>query len=66
VQIALDSPPLRVDGADEIGVIAAERQIVLYELTPHHASLEQAYMDLTRDFWNTSTSPIRPWPKWPE
>ena len=35
--------------ADEIGLIAAERQIVLYELTPHHASLEQAYMDLTRD-----------------
>ena len=35
--------------AEQIGVIAAERQIVLYELTPHHASLEQAYMDLTRD-----------------
>ena len=35
--------------AEEIGLIAAERQIVLYELTPHHASLEQAYMDLTRD-----------------
>jgi hypothetical protein len=66
VQIALDSPPLRVDGAAEIGVIAAERQIVLYELAPHHASLEQAYMDPTRDLWNTSMSPIRPWPKWPE
>jgi ABC-2 type transport system ATP-binding protein len=36
-------------GAEEIGLIAAERQIVLYELTPPHASLEQAYMDLTRD-----------------
>jgi ABC-2 type transport system ATP-binding protein len=35
--------------AEEIGLIAAERQIVLYELTPHQASLEQAYMDLTRD-----------------
>jgi ABC-2 type transport system ATP-binding protein len=35
--------------ADEIGLIASERQIVLYELTPHHASLEQAYIDLTRD-----------------
>jgi ABC-2 type transport system ATP-binding protein len=34
--------------AEEIGLIAAERQIVLYELTPQHASLEQAYMDLTR------------------
>jgi ABC-2 type transport system ATP-binding protein len=36
-------------GAEQIGLIAAERQIVLYELTPHQASLEQAYMDLTRD-----------------
>jgi ABC-2 type transport system ATP-binding protein len=35
--------------AEEIGLIAAERQLVLYELTPQHASLEQAYMDLTRD-----------------
>jgi ABC-2 type transport system ATP-binding protein len=35
--------------AEQIGVIAAEHQIVLYELTPQRASLEQAYMDLTRD-----------------
>jgi ABC-2 type transport system ATP-binding protein len=35
--------------AERIGVIAAEHQIVLYELTPRRASLEQAYMDLTRD-----------------
>ena len=35
--------------AEEIGLIAAERQLVLYELTPQHTSLEQAYMDLTRD-----------------
>jgi len=35
--------------AEQIGVLAAEHQIVLYELTAHRASLEQAYMDLTRD-----------------
>ena len=34
--------------SEQIGVIAAEHQIVLYELTPQRASLEQAYMDLTR------------------
>jgi ABC-2 type transport system ATP-binding protein len=35
--------------AEQIGVIAAEHRIVLYELTPQRASLEQAYLDLTRD-----------------
>jgi ABC-2 type transport system ATP-binding protein len=35
--------------AEQIGVIAAEHQIVLYELTPQRASLEQAYIELTRD-----------------
>jgi ABC-2 type transport system ATP-binding protein len=35
--------------AEQIGVIAAEHQFVLYELTPQRASLEQAYLDLTRD-----------------
>jgi ABC-2 type transport system ATP-binding protein len=35
--------------AEHIGVIAAEHRIVLYELAPQRASLEQAYMDLTRD-----------------
>ncbi|GIF42628.1 multidrug ABC transporter ATP-binding protein [Actinoplanes xinjiangensis] len=34
--------------AEEIGTAAAANHAVLYELTPHRASLEQAYMDLTR------------------
>lgn len=35
--------------ADRIGSLAAERGIVLHELTPQTASLEEAYMGLTRD-----------------
>ncbi|WP_433796819.1 ABC transporter ATP-binding protein [Actinoplanes sp. CA-252034] len=34
--------------AEEIGAIAASHGAILYELTPYRASLEQAYMDLTR------------------
>jgi ABC-2 type transport system ATP-binding protein len=50
---------VRTDGADglevtgataeEIGEIAAANGIVLYELTPLQASLEEAFMELTRD-----------------
>ncbi|MBM9620695.1 ABC transporter ATP-binding protein [Streptomyces zhihengii] len=42
---------LDVRGADStrIGTTAAEHGIPLYELTPVRASLEQAFMDLTRD-----------------
>ncbi|HVW89354.1 MAG TPA: ABC transporter ATP-binding protein [Gaiellaceae bacterium] len=32
-----------------VGEAAAEHRIVLHELTPHQASLEEAFMDLTRD-----------------
>ena len=35
--------------AEQIGTAAAEHNIVLYELTPQHASLEEAFMELTRD-----------------
>lgn len=35
--------------AQQIGEAAAERGIVLHELTPVQASLEEAFMDLTRD-----------------
>ncbi len=35
--------------ARQIGEAAASRQIVLYELTPQLASLEEAFMTLTRD-----------------
>jgi ABC-2 type transport system ATP-binding protein len=34
-------------GAAQIGELAAARQIPLHELTPRHASLEEAYLDLT-------------------
>jgi ABC-2 type transport system ATP-binding protein len=34
--------------AAQVGEAAAEHRIVLHELTPHQASLEEAFMDLTR------------------
>lgn len=41
---------LEVSGltAEQIGEAAAAQSIVLHELTPHQASLEEAFMDLTR------------------
>ncbi len=36
-------------GSDQIGETAAANGIVLHELTPQHASLEEAFMELTRD-----------------
>ncbi|TQN44152.1 ABC-2 type transport system ATP-binding protein [Blastococcus colisei] len=35
--------------AEDIGYLAASRQIVLHELSPQQASLEQAFMELTQD-----------------
>jgi ABC-2 type transport system ATP-binding protein len=52
VTVAEDGPDrLEVTGlsSDEIGLLAADHQIPLFELTPVHASLEEAFMDLTRD-----------------
>jgi ABC-2 type transport system ATP-binding protein len=42
---------LEVEGltAEQIGTEAAAHDIVLYELAPQQASLEEAFMDLTRD-----------------
>jgi ABC-2 type transport system ATP-binding protein len=42
---------LRVTGltAERIGDLALERGLAVYELVPQRASLEQAYMELTRD-----------------
>ena len=34
---------------DRIGIVAAEHRITLYELAPQEASLEDAFMELTRD-----------------
>jgi ABC-2 type transport system ATP-binding protein len=36
-------------GSEEIGTIAADHRIALFELTPVHGSLEEAFMQLTRD-----------------
>jgi ABC-2 type transport system ATP-binding protein len=61
LRAAIDGPQvgftLRADGAlevegltaAEIGETAAQQAIVLYELTPQRASLEEAFMDVTRD-----------------
>jgi ABC-2 type transport system ATP-binding protein len=42
---------LEVEGltSDQIGKAAARNGLVLHELTPHRASLEEAFMDLTHD-----------------
>jgi len=42
---------LEIDGLDSeaVGSAAAEHNITLYELVPHTASLEEAFMELTRD-----------------
>jgi len=46
-----DSDVLDVSGVDStrIGRIAADAGIALVELTPQHASLEEAFMEVTRD-----------------
>jgi ABC-2 type transport system ATP-binding protein len=52
VKVALlDRELLEVSGltAATIGETAAERGLVLHELTPQQASLEEAFMELTRD-----------------
>jgi ABC-2 type transport system ATP-binding protein len=35
--------------AERIGEVAAAHRIVLHELSPKQASLEEAFMELTRD-----------------
>lgn len=59
-----DSGGLRVTGLDPdaIGDLAAEHRISVLELTPHHASLEAAYMELTREHadFHTTTTPAAP------
>ncbi len=48
---ALEPSVVEVRGLDseQIGRIAAEHGLVLYELTPQKASLEEAFMELTHD-----------------
>jgi ABC-2 type transport system ATP-binding protein len=49
--VALEPGLVEVHGltAQQIGEAAARHKIVLHELTPQQASLEEAFMDLTRD-----------------
>jgi ABC-2 type transport system ATP-binding protein len=49
--VSSESGVVEVDGlaAEQIGEIAASNKIVLHELTPIRASLEEAFMELTRD-----------------
>jgi ABC-2 type transport system ATP-binding protein len=35
--------------AEQVGDAASAAGVVLHELTPHQASLEEAFMNLTRD-----------------
>ena len=54
--------------APEIGDLAAELGIALHELTPQRASLEEAYMELTREsgeFTHHPTPPVAPAPTAP-
>jgi ABC-2 type transport system ATP-binding protein len=48
---ALEPGVLQVTGVDSraVGEMAAAHGIVLHELTPQHASLEEAFVELTRD-----------------
>ena len=48
---AVEPGVLEVHGltAQQIGEAAARHGIVLHELTPQQVSLEEAFMDLTRD-----------------
>ena len=51
VTVTKDGAALEVSGltAQQIGEAAAEHGVVLHELTPQQASLEEAFMELTRD-----------------
>lgn len=46
-----DAQLLTVDGTDSerVGRLAAEHALTLFELTPQKASLEEAFMEMTKD-----------------
>jgi ABC-2 type transport system ATP-binding protein len=44
--------------APQIGELAAQRGLVLHELTPQRASLEEAYMELTRESGEFAHQPV--------
>jgi ABC-2 type transport system ATP-binding protein len=51
VRTGEDAQALEVSGAssEDVGRLAAKHAITLFELTPQQASLEQAFMELTKD-----------------
>ena len=49
--------------SEQVGTIAAQNGIVLYELTAQRASLEEAFMELTRDSLEFHTSNVDSKPK---
>ncbi|AZS70712.1 multidrug ABC transporter ATP-binding protein [Streptomyces lydicus] len=53
---------LLVSGLDarEIGAMAAQHAVPLYELTPRSVSLEEAFMDLTHDAVEYQSAPAEP------
>jgi ABC-2 type transport system ATP-binding protein len=58
---SLENGLLEVNGADArtVGELAARHNIILHELTPQQASLEEAFVELTRDeveFHGTATT----------
>ncbi|MFF7052226.1 ABC transporter ATP-binding protein [Streptomyces griseorubiginosus] len=60
---------LEVDGgkSEHIGELAAQHQIVLHELSPQQASLEEAFMQLTAEsveYHAHSDAPSEPQPAW--
>ncbi len=44
--------------AHEIGAIAAQHGVALYELTPQSVSLETAFMELTSDAVEYHSAPV--------
>jgi ABC-2 type transport system ATP-binding protein len=59
---AVEPGLLEIEGltAEQIGTTAAANAIVLYELAPRQASLEEAFMDLTRDELEFHANPSAP------
>lgn len=57
---SVDAEQLLVDGLStrEIGALAAEYRIPLYQLTEEQVSLEEAFMDLTRDAVEYTATPV--------
>ena len=62
VTVSADEPGvLTVTGleSDRIGAVAFEHQIPLYELAPQLASLEEAFMEMTRDAVEYQAPPVQ-------